>query len=93
MNERNSLRDDYFTLYIIPVVPHIPWTEHNIPIPPGIRKRVVQLLREKIAVELYEPSQASYRSRWFCVLKKSGKLRIVHDLQPLNRVTIKDAKA
>ncbi len=27
----------------------------------------------------------------FCVLKKNGKLRIVHDLQPLNQVTIRDA--
>lgn len=36
-------------------------------------------------------SESSYRSKWFCVLKKNGKLRIVHDLQPLNAVTIKDA--
>jgi hypothetical protein len=35
--------------------------------------------------------QSSYRSRWFCVLKKDGlSLRIVHDLQPLNAVTIRD---
>jgi hypothetical protein len=30
-------------------------------------------------------------SHWFCVVKKNGKLRIVHDLQPLNQVTIRDA--
>jgi hypothetical protein len=40
---------------------------------------------------VYEQSQASYRSKWFVVLKKNGKLRIVHDLQPLNRVSIRDA--
>lgn len=44
-----------------------------------------------MAAGVYEPSQSSYRSRWFCVLKKSGKLRIVHDLQPLNKVTIREA--
>lgn len=49
------------------------------------------MLKEKIDAGVYEPSQASYRSKWFCVLKKNGKLRIVHDLQPLNRVTIRDA--
>jgi hypothetical protein len=27
----------------------------------------------------------------FCVLKSNGKLRIVHDLQPLNKITVKDA--
>src|ERR1700722_3403646 len=30
-------------------------------------------------------------SPWFCVLKKNGKLRIVHNLQPLNAVTIRDS--
>jgi hypothetical protein len=37
---------------------------------------------------VYEPFNSSYRSRWFCVLKKNGKLRLVHSLEPLNKVTI-----
>ena len=41
---------------------------------------------------MYELSAAAYRSRWFCVLKQDGKtLRLVHDLQPLNAVTIQDS--
>ena len=40
---------------------------------------------------VYEQSQSSYRHQWFVVPKKNGKLRIVHDCQPLNKVTIKDA--
>lgn len=90
-SQRGSFREDYFSPYKIPVIPHVPWAFANIPIPPGIKDKVVELLREKIAAGVYEPSQSSYRSRWFCVLKKSGKLRIVHDLQPLNKVTIRDA--
>lgn len=90
-HQRGSFREDYFSPYRIPVVPHIPWVYGNIPIPPGIRERVIELIREKIAAGVYEPSQSSYCSRWFCVLKKNGKLRIVHDLQPLNKVTIRDA--
>lgn len=90
-SQRGSFREDYFSPYIIPVVPHVPWAHGNIPIPPGIREKVIELLREKMAAGVYEPSQSSYRSRWFCVLKKSGKLRLVHDLQPLNAVTIKEA--
>ena len=47
------------------------------------------MLKKKIAAEVYEPSNASYRTRWFCVLKKDGKsLRLVHSLEPLNAVTI-----
>ncbi|SJL18605.1 uncharacterized protein ARMOST_22202 [Armillaria ostoyae] len=39
---------------------------------------------------VYEPSNSSYRSRWFCIIKKDGKsLRLIHSLEPLNAVTIK----
>src|SRR5277367_3832472 len=38
---------------------------------------------------VFEPSNSSYRSRWFVVIKKDGKsLRIVQSLEPLNEVTI-----
>ena len=47
------------------------------------------IIRKKIDSGVYEPSNSSYRSRWFCVVKKDGKsLRIVHSLEPLNAVTI-----
>ena len=85
---RGTLREDYFTPYIIPTVPHIPWAFTNIPIPPGIKDQVIEILKNKISVGVYEPSQSSYRSRWFCVLKKNRKLSIIHDLQLLNAVTI-----
>ena len=89
--ERGTLKESYFSPYIMPTVPHIPWAFKNIPIPPGIREQVMDVLKRKIDAGVYEPSQSSYRSRWFCVVKKDGKLRIVHDLQPLNAVTIRDA--
>ena len=47
------------------------------------------MIKRKINAGVYKPSNSSYRSRWFCVIKKDGKsLRIVHSLEPLNRVTI-----
>jgi hypothetical protein len=89
--ERGTLKDSYFSPYIVPTVPHIPWEYKNIPIPPGLRNQVMDVLRLKIEAGVYEQSQSSYRSQWFVVQKKNGKLRIVHDLQPLNKVTIRDA--
>ena len=86
-----TFKESYFSPYIIPTVEHEPWVHKNIPIPPGIRDKVIELLREKVKAGVYEPSQSSYRSRWFCVVKKNGKLQLVHDLQPLNKITIKDA--
>jgi hypothetical protein len=89
--ERGTLKESYFSPYIIPTVPHTPWEYKNIPIPPGILPEVLKVLKLKIDADVYEQSQSSYRARWFCVLKKNGKIRIVHDLQPLNKVTIRDA--
>ena len=38
---------------------------------------------------VYERSNPSYRSRWFCIVKKDKtSLRLVHSLEPLNAVTI-----
>jgi hypothetical protein len=90
--EKGSFSAEWFDPIKIPTVEHLPWVLKNIPLPPGIRGRVIEIIKSKIAAGTYEPSNSSYRSAWFCVLKKDGKsLRLVHDLQPLNRVTIRDA--
>jgi hypothetical protein len=89
--ERGTFKDSYFSPYKIQTVPHTPWEYKNIPIPPGILTKVIEVLKLKMEAGVYEPCQSSYRSRWFCVMKKNGKLRIVHDLQPLNKVTVRDA--
>jgi len=89
--ERGTFKESYFSPYIIPTISHIPWEYKNIPIAPGLREKVMDVLKLKIKAGVYERSSSSYRSHWFVVLKKNGKLRIVHDLQPLNEVTIRDA--
>jgi hypothetical protein len=91
-SERGHFKEDFFPQIEIPTIPHRPWTQRNIPIPPGIYEEVCRLIKVKIDAGVYEPSNSSYRSRWFCVVKKDGKsLRIVHSLEPLNQVTIKHA--
>ena len=62
-HERGTFREDYFSPYIVPTVPHVPWAFTNIPIPPGLREQVVELLKEKVKAGVYEQSQSSYRSR------------------------------
>jgi hypothetical protein len=86
--EQGSFRTDFILPVNFPVVPHTPWVECNFPIPPGIYKDVCAIVQKKLAAGIYEPSNSSYRSRWFCVLKKDGKaLCPVHSLKPLNRIT------
>ena len=89
--EKGHFKDDYFDPVIIPTIEHIPWADKNIPVPTAILDNVIKIFKEKIAAGVYEPLDVPYQSCWFCVAKKNGKLRLVHDLQPLNQVTIKNA--
>ena len=86
--EKGRFQDDYFSPVKIPVIEHIPWAHHNLQIPSSIVDEVIQIFKDKFAAGVYEHSDASYQSHWFCVKKKSGALRLVHDLQPLNAITI-----
>ncbi|KXN90368.1 hypothetical protein AN958_04237 [Leucoagaricus sp. SymC.cos] len=88
-SERGRFKEEFFPLIEIQMVPHIPWVERNQPVPPAIYDEVCRIIKQKITAGVYEPSNSSYRSRWFTVLKKDGKsLQIVHSLESLNRVTI-----
>ena len=80
---------DFFPPIDMPVVPHKPWVLHNIPILPGIYDDVCKAIHRKLQAGTFEPSNSSYWSHWFCVVKKDGKaLRLVLSLEPLNQVTI-----
>ncbi|POW02507.1 hypothetical protein PSTT_11742 [Puccinia striiformis] len=89
--ERGCLSTRTGEPYIIPAVPHSPWQQKPIPIAQAIKGKFIELVRERIRTGLYEQSCSSYSSPVFCVKKQDGNLRVVHDLQRLNRVTIKDA--
>ena len=87
--ERGSFRHDFFPPVEIPVVEHEPWVEKNIPIPRGQFEEFCRIIKKKIDAGVYEPSNSSYRGKFFGVIKKDGKsIRLVHALEPLNAVTI-----
>jgi hypothetical protein len=75
---------------VIFTVPHIPWNLQPISIPRAHLPQLVALLNEKIKMEILEPSIAPYSNRWFTVPKKNRKLRFFQDLQPVNKVTIRN---
>ena len=89
--EQGWFRDKYFSPVKIPVIEHVPWAHKNIPIPYGILDEVIQIFKDKIVAGVYKPSDASYRSPFFCVKKKSGALCLVHNLQPLNAITVRNS--
>ena len=87
--KRGHFRENLFFLVNIPVIPHKPWIQHNIPIPPNLYEELCKVVKQKLATGVFEPSNSYYQSRWFCVLKKDSKLLcIVQSLECLNQVTI-----
>ena len=89
--ERGAFSSKYYPDYVIRTVPHKPWQKKPIRLPQARREEVIRMLKEQMASGKYEPASSSYRSAFFAVEKKGGALRIVHDLQPLNAVTIRDS--
>jgi len=88
-SERAHFREDFFPPVEITTIVHEPWVLRNIPIPPGLYKKVCRLIQNKIDAGVFKPLNSLYRSCWFTVTKKNGKsLRIVQSLEPLNTVTI-----
>src|SRR5260221_11303255 len=89
--ERGTFSREYYPDYVIRTVPHQPWQKKPIRLPQSRREEVARIMKEQMSSGKYEPSSASYRSTFFAVEKKGGALRVVHDLQPLNAVTVRDA--
>src|ERR1700761_615296 len=90
-SEKGQFRTNYFEPVKMPTIAHVPWVEKNMRIPPAIRDKLIMELRRKIEMGVIEPSNSSYRCHWFAVPKKDGKLRLVWNLEPLNRIMIHDA--
>ncbi len=86
--ECGTFSQKYYPDYVIRMVPHHPWQRKLIRLPQSRHEEVIQIMKEQMSSGKYEPSSASYRSTFFAVEKKGGALRVVHDLQPLNAVTI-----
>jgi hypothetical protein len=52
-SEQGTFKDEYFSPYKIATVPHIPWEYKNIPIPPGILQKVIDVLKLKMEAGMY----------------------------------------
>ncbi|EEB88796.1 hypothetical protein MPER_13190 [Moniliophthora perniciosa FA553] len=56
-SEGGNFRTDFFPPVRFPVLPHVPWVERNIPIPPGIYAEICKIIKDKIDAGVYEPSR------------------------------------
>jgi len=90
-SERGTYKREYFPDYVMETVPHVPWRLPPIRIPDAIVDEITAMLENQIANGNLEESTSSYRSRVFAVQKPKGGYRVVHDLQPLNEVSVQDS--
>ena len=91
--ERGTFNRKYYPDYVMKTIPHTPWQIKPLRLPLARTEEIMTMLKEQMHAGKYESSQSSYRARFFAVEKKDGSLRIVHDLQPLNAVSIRDSAA
>ena len=61
-DEKGKFSNDYFDPMVIPTVEHVPWVLKNIPILPGKYNKIIKIIKDKITLGVYEPSNSSYRS-------------------------------
>jgi RNase H-like domain found in reverse transcriptase/Integrase zinc binding domain/Reverse transcriptase (RNA-dependent DNA polymerase) len=76
----------------IHTVPHVPWQQQNIRLPKSMLEAATAIVKEKLQNGTLEYSQGPYRSRYFLVEKHAkGTYRLINDVQPLNKVTIRES--
>ncbi len=88
--ECRTFSHKYYPDYVIRTIPHQPWQKKPIRLPQAQHEEVMRIMKEQMSSGKYDPLSASYCSTFFAVEKKGGALRVVHDLQPLNAVTVRD---
>lgn len=76
---------------VIKVTEHKAWQAGSIPIPKGLEKKVIELLRIRMKRKILEESYASYRNPWFLVTKKDGGLCLINSATRINAFTICDS--
>jgi hypothetical protein len=61
-DKKGCFRDNYFSSVKIPIIKHVPWAYHNIPIPTSILDEVIQIFKDKFTAGVYEHSSTLYQS-------------------------------
>jgi hypothetical protein len=91
VSEIGLIRDEVVPPYQIRTVKHEPMQVRRFPLARSMEGEIRGLLAGQLEAGMVEPSHGGYSINWFCSRKSSGGLRLIHDMQPVNAVTIRDA--
>lgn len=65
----------------------------HILISTALFSKFIDLLKEKVKMDILESSIALYSNQWFIVSKKFENLRFIQDMKPANKMTIKNMES
>jgi hypothetical protein len=73
-------------------VDHKPWQHQNLQLPKAMQGFVTEYVGDKLKHGILEFLQGPYRNGYFLVAKKTpSAYRFINDVQPLNKVMIRDS--
>ena len=90
LEEIGVIKDEVVPPYTIRTVDHSAMWQKPFPLPKSMAGEVQQLIVRQLQVGLVEPGHGPYSIKWFCVRKSNGGLRLIHDMQAINSITIRD---
>ena len=90
-SEMGCLHESIEPPVVVHTVPHVPWQQRNLRLPKAMQEAAMKIIQEKLENGTLEYSQGPYHSRYFLVAKKkAGEWRFINDVQPMNKITIRD---
>ena len=90
-SEIDQIKSEIISLMKIRTVFHEIWQIADFFIFKAFQETVIEMLRERMNVELFEKCHDLYRNFWFLIKKKSNKYRMINAAMNINRVTIWNA--
>lgn len=76
----------------IRTIDHQAWQVPGFQIPKALSSTIINMLQERLKINVIEPCHGPYRNLWQLIQKSTpDKYRLVNVAVELNRVTVKDA--
>jgi hypothetical protein len=86
-----KVRPEIISLQKIKIVPHEAWQVSNFLISRALKRKVIEILNDRIKRNVLKRSENPYRNPWFLVKKKDKiSYRLVNIIMEMNRVIIRD---
>lgn len=92
-DEIRCINPKIIVLMVIFIILYVTWDLKLILVPKALLFILMNLLKEKIQIEILKPFMAQYSNWWFIVPKKFETLRFIQDIQSVHKKIIKNKES